>query len=94
MNSMQKILEQLENETDKAKKAPMLKKAIHIERASVIMNVLLNEIVELLTLTVESYNGLAVYIDQCSNNPSQISDINERLKKANKKLLGVNNNGE
>jgi len=76
-----------------AKKATLMLKAPHIEKAAEINQDLLAEIIELVTLCVESYNGLSAFINQCSNDPHEMSLINEKLKTANKRLLGVQQHG-
>ncbi|MFK5947694.1 MAG: hypothetical protein QM500_02850 [Methylococcales bacterium] len=72
----------------------MLAKAPHIEKAAEINQDLLANMIELITLCVESYNGLSSFIDQCSNDATEMSVINEKLKTVNQRLLGVQQVGK
>jgi len=83
---MQRKLTELKQHLQLAQSAVMIGKAKHVEAAAGVSYDLLEQIVDLLTLSIESYNGLSAYIDQCSNSPMEMTKLNDALKAAN---LGV-----
>lgn len=78
--SMKQKVTNLRYKLAKMQQAPMLAKAAHAEAVAVQSVDLLDEMADMVQLIGESYNGLLAYINQISDDPMAVEELNAKLK--------------